>query len=105
MRRKQLFFRLALALAVVMPLLFSGWKRLVDLDFGKDKERFIEWVQEADAPAIQPTLNLFREAKKMGLKVFFITGRRTELTAPTLRNLERIGYEGIDKVYFRPESD
>src|SRR4051812_19678601 len=79
----------------------SSWDRLLALDFGKDKGLFIQWVNEANAKAIAPTLRLYHETKRLGLKVFFLTGRREQLAAATERNLEKIGYRKADGVYFR----
>jgi acid phosphatase len=71
-----------------------------------------EWELSAQAIAIQPTLDLFNLAK--GLKdkdgnpvaVFFITGRYEdpfERTA-TEWNLRKVGYDGWQHLYMRPDS-
>jgi len=53
-------------------------------------------VTQYDAPAIKPVLSLYKRAKKLGVKVFFVTGRPEEpsLRAGTLENLRSAGYTG-----------
>ena len=95
-------------LAIVLDIdetALSGWERLQKLDFGRDRERFIEWVNAADAPPIQPTLELYGEAKRLGVKVFFISFRIESLAAMTRKNLEKAGYGTFDGLFCRPESD
>jgi hypothetical protein len=41
----------------------------------------------------------------LGVKVFFVTGRRTALAERTRVTLAGAGYVKPDAIYFRPESD
>ncbi|MGE0257184.1 MAG: HAD family acid phosphatase [Alphaproteobacteria bacterium] len=61
------------------------------------------WDLLAKAPAIGPTLTLFRRARGLNVSVFFITGRRESQRAATERNLQNAGYQGYAALYMRPE--
>src|SRR4051812_9177394 len=50
-----------------------------------------------NAPAIKPVLNLFKWAKQLNVKVFFITARPEQLRDGTLDNLRAAGYKGQGK--------
>jgi predicted secreted acid phosphatase len=53
-------------------------------------------------PAIPPTRRLFRFARRHGVDVFFITGRRERLREITAGNLHRAGYAGWRRLQMRP---
>ena len=52
------------------------------------------WISQARNQPIAPTLELYRQARKQGVAVFFITGRPESLREPTERNLRAAGYDG-----------
>jgi predicted secreted acid phosphatase len=56
-----------------------------------------------DAPAIEQVRSLFRRAKRLGVAVFFITGRPEALREGTLRNLRAAGYTGKYELFLEPE--
>jgi hypothetical protein len=62
------------------------------------------WELSAEAPALTPTLELFKTAKGKGIAVFFITGRNgdDETRAATEKNLHLAGYEGWTGLIMRP---
>ena len=62
------------------------------------------WVDTASAPAIPGTLRLYKEAQRVGVSVFFITGRPESQRAATERNLKAQGYTNWQKVILRPVS-
>jgi acid phosphatase len=66
-----------------------------------------KWVERADAPAIDPTLTLFRAAKEKGVAVFFVTGRRDSESQRswTIKNLQAVGYDGWAGLSLRPIDD
>jgi acid phosphatase len=81
----------------------SNWATLSAGDFGAKP------VDEALAarpdPAIPSTLALYREARRRGVAVFFITGRSPQARAFTVRNLRDAGYDrGWAGAYFRPRN-
>ncbi len=55
---------------------------------------WIDWINQARDQPILPTLKLYREARRFGMAVFFITGRPGSLRAATERNLRAAGYDG-----------
>jgi acid phosphatase len=56
-----------------------------------------------DAPAWRPVLSLFKRAKALKVKVFFITGRPEAIRKGTLDNLRAAGYTGRYELHLRPE--
>ncbi len=56
-----------------------------------------------DAPPIKPVLSLFKRAKQLKVKVFFITGRPEPIRAGTLKNLRAAGYTGKYELILEPE--
>lgn len=49
-------------------------------------------IAKGDMPAIKSTLELFKNARKNGVSVFFITGRPKKLCPITVKNLKNVGY-------------
>ena len=83
----------------------STWGRLVKDDFARKDEMFVAWVNTHVDPPITPVLELYHESQRLGVKVFFVTGRRTVLADRTRLTLAGAGYVHPDAIYFRPESD
>jgi predicted secreted acid phosphatase len=54
--------------------------------------------------AIQPTLDLFNLAKKKGIAIFLITGRRENTRAHTTSNLTREGFTGYKELILKPDA-
>jgi HAD superfamily, subfamily IIIB (Acid phosphatase) len=72
-----------------------------DFTFGPESQA------EADneiGEAIEPTLQIFNDAKSRGVAVFFVTGRPESQRAHTVSNLEREGYSGWQQLYLKPAS-
>jgi predicted secreted acid phosphatase len=59
-------------------------------------------VLKYDAPAVKPVLSLFKRAKQLKVKVFFITARPEQIKDGTLRNLRDAGYTGKYRVVLQP---
>lgn len=55
-------------------------------------ESWGEWVREAAAPPVPGALEFVRSAEEAGVTVFYVTNRDHALEAPTLRNLQRVGF-------------
>jgi predicted secreted acid phosphatase len=55
-----------------------------------------------NAPAIKPVLGLFNKAKKLGVKVFFITARPEQLRDGSLTNLRAAGFKGKYELILQP---
>jgi hypothetical protein len=61
---------------------------------------------DANRPAIEPTLDIFRYAEGHGIRTFFITGRPANVPGArgqTELNLERAGYSGYTALFLHPE--
>jgi predicted secreted acid phosphatase len=59
-------------------------------------------VAAYDAPAFKPVLSLFKRAKELKVKVFFITGRPDFIRDGTLTNLKAAGYTGKYELILQP---
>jgi predicted secreted acid phosphatase len=59
-------------------------------------------VVKYDAPAIKPILSLFKRAKELKVKVFFITGRPEAIRAGTIDNLKAAGFKGKYGLILQP---
>ncbi len=95
-------------LAVVLDIddtATSTWGRLREDDFARSDRMFVAWETTHSDPAIAPVLDLYHESRQLGVKVFFITARRTDLADRTRFTLAAAGYTDPDAIFFRPESD
>ena len=92
----------------------SNWPRIIADDFGyipsgacnrlpRGPCGSIAWEMMAKAPAIEPTLELFKAARGRKVAVFFITGRPERERAATTRNLRRAGYGGWTQLIMKPD--
>jgi predicted secreted acid phosphatase len=88
----------------------SNWEVIVADDFGrvfdgpcdalpKGPCGWIAWDLRGSTPALAQTLALFRQARTLGVAVFFITGRDETQRAATERNLAAAGYRGYRGLY------
>jgi len=92
----------------------TNWPQLAANDFGYIAEgpcdvlpkgpcSALAWDAKAQAAAIAPTRELFDLAKNLGVKIFFITGRREKERAATAANLQNSGYIGYAKLVMKPD--
>jgi predicted secreted acid phosphatase len=65
---------------------------------------WVQWDLLSRSPAIAPTLALFKQARVLGVAVFFITGREENQRAATRRNLRRVGYGDHQGLYMTGNS-
>jgi hypothetical protein len=75
--------------------------QLDNFTFGTNSQR--EAIDETGVK-IQPTLDLFNLAKRNGVAVFFITGRRENTRAHTESNLKREGFDGWQQLFLKPDA-
>jgi predicted secreted acid phosphatase len=91
----------------------TNWPVIVANDFGRFATGpcllpqgpcgWAAWdLRGQDAP-LEPTLDVFRTARSLGMAVFFISGRPESQRAATERNLKAVGYEGYAQAYFTPD--
>ena len=55
-----------------------------------------------NAPAVKPVRSLFKRAKALGVKVFFVTARPEAIRDGTLQNLRAAGYKGKYELFLEP---
>ena len=82
----------------------SNYPQMLKADFAYDSKVFDAWVQSAQAPAIFGSLRVFKEAQKLGVSVFFITGRHEDERDATERNLREQGFENWQQLTLGPTS-
>jgi predicted secreted acid phosphatase len=93
-------------LAVVLDIdetSLSNYTELLSTSFVWNASAFDAWVKTAAAPAIPGTLRLAKEAQRLNIPVFFITGRSDSETAATESNLHAQGYSW-QQLNLRPAS-
>jgi acid phosphatase len=83
--------KLALVLDIDETAL-SNYKEMAAEDYGYIPSAFDAWEDSAQATAIPGTLRLYQEAQRLGVTVFFITGRGEAHRAATEKNLKDQGY-------------
>jgi acid phosphatase len=92
--------KLALVLDIDETTL-SNYEEMEKAGFAYDSAVFDAWVNSAKAPAIPGTLRLYKEAQRLGVTVFFITGRPEAEREATQRNLHARGFENWQQLFLR----
>lgn len=94
--------KLALVLDIDETTL-SNYEELVREDFANNDIAFNAWVKSAQAEAIPGTLRLYNEAQRLGVSVFFLTGRSEskQLRAPTETDLRTHGFTNWQQLILR----
>ncbi len=80
----------------------SNYEEMMKAGFAYDSAAFAAWVNSAKAPAIPGTLRIYQEAQRLGVSVFFITGRPDAEREATERNLRQQGFQHWQQLYLRP---
>ena len=83
----------------------SNYPHIASMDFGYIPSAWKAWIQEAQAPAIQGVLELYRFARSKDVAVLFITGRYEHERAATERNLRQAGYGEWAELIMKPDGD
>jgi predicted secreted acid phosphatase len=60
---------------------------------------------DVQGSAIIPVLELFNYARKMGVAVFFVTGRQNAQREATIKNLTGVGYSGWADLVMQPDGN
>jgi acid phosphatase len=84
--------KLALVLDIDETAL-SNWDEEMQDDFGYIAKDWNDWVNKKQAPAIDGTLRLYKQALAHKVDVFFITGRGESQRDATAENLKFAGYD------------
>lgn len=107
LRRRAAHKRPGEKLALVLDIdetTLSNYQEEIGADFGFVKKDFDAWALTAQAPAIPGTLRLYKEAQKLGVSIFFITGRAEDEREATGRNLRAQGFDNWQGLALRPLS-
>ncbi len=83
----------------------SNYGQMSRYDFGGNEPIYVALRKKYDAPAIKPTLALYRYAVTHHVAVFFITGRNASERETTLRTLRKAGYDQVAGLMLRPDND
>ena len=79
----------------------SNWDEMSGANFEYDSKAFNAWVESAQAPAIQGTLRVYNAAQRLGVRVFFLTGRPEAQRASTESNLRLQGFSKWQQLILR----
>jgi acid phosphatase len=93
-------------LAIVLDIdetSLSNYDSMIKRDFTGTHIQFHQDILTANAPAIKPTLALYKEALHQGIEVFFVTGRHQSERSATEKNLIQAGYTRWAGLYLRPD--
>ncbi len=71
-------------------------------DFGYVPPEWDAWVAKGEAPAIAPVLAFFQAARKAGVEVIFITGRKESDRPGTEKNLRATGFGDYAALWLKP---
>ncbi len=93
----------------------SSWEVILANDFGRFAAGpcalpegpcgWAAWDQLGKDPPLAPTLGVFRDARELGVAVFFITGRPESQRAATELNLREAGYGGFAGLDMVPDGE
>ncbi len=95
-------------LAVVFDIdetVLSNWANMQRMDFGYVPELWHAWVDRAEAGAIEPVRETYLAARRAGVAVIFLTGRKERDRAATERNLRGQGMNGWERLIVRAVDD
>ncbi|EEF48149.1 acid phosphatase 1 [Ricinus communis] len=70
-----------------------------------DENAFDQWVDLAEAPALQASLNLYKELKHLGFTIFLLTGRSENQRDATVKDLLFAGYSDWEGLFLRGVTD
>jgi acid phosphatase len=96
--------KLALVLDIDETTL-SNYEQMLKAGFAYDKTANDVWIESAKAPAISGTLRLYQEAKRLGISVFFLTGRPEAQRAATELNLHNQGFADWQELILRSPAE
>jgi acid phosphatase len=83
--------------------LLSNLPHMRAMDFGYVPASWDAWVRDGKAPSIKPVCELFRTARRLGVTIFILSGRREADRPGTEKNLQADGIAGYAGLYFKPD--
>ena len=84
--------------------LISNWPLIESLGLGYTVEAWEAWVAAGKAPAIEPVREVYRTARRLGVEVIFLTGRRERQRAGTEKNIRAIGCGDFAALIMKPDA-
>ncbi len=93
--------KLALVLDIDETTL-SNYDQMLQADFAYNAAASDGWIESAKAPAIPGTFRIFQDAKRLGVSVFFLTGRPEAQRPATVLNLHNQGFSDWQELIMRP---
>lgn len=93
-------------LAIVLDIdetALSNLAHMKEMDFGYIPDLWDAWVANHHAPPIEPVLAVYQQAQRLGIEVFFITGRREKDRPGAESNLRASGYGDYVHLYLKPD--
>ena len=92
--------KLALVLDIDETTL-SNWDQMSAANFEYNSRDFNAWIASAQAPPIPGTLRVYDEAQRLGVSIFFLTGRSDSQRASTETNLRLRGFSKWQQLIMR----
>ncbi len=92
-------------LAVVLDIdetALSNLPHMRAFDFGYVPPEWDAWVAKGEAPTIAPVLAFFQAARRAGVEVIFITGRKESDRPGTEKNLRAAGFGDYAALLLKP---
>jgi HAD superfamily, subfamily IIIB (Acid phosphatase) len=83
----------------------STYPEMLDADFAYNPPVFDRWLDSAQATAIPGTVRIYKEAQRLGVSIFFITGRKEAQRAATERNLHAQGFDNWKLLVMLPANN
>ncbi len=93
-------------LAVVFDLdetLLYNWPHIDSLGLGYTSAAWEAWVAAGKAPPIEPVRVVYRTARRLGLEVIYITGRRERQRPGTEKNIRAIDCGEFAELVMKPD--
>ena len=94
-------------LAVVFDIdetMLSNLPQMRAADFGYQASAWTEWVARGEAPVIEPVREVYRTARRLGIKVIYLTGRKERDRPGTEKNLRIAGVDDYAVLLFKPDA-
>jgi predicted secreted acid phosphatase len=92
-------------LAIVLDIdetSLSNYHNMSARQFTATKAQLVKEIHAANLPAVKPILNIYKNALKQGVAVFFVTGRHHSERSATIINLKNAGFKEWSGLYFKP---
>lgn len=82
----------------------SNLRHMREMDFGYLPKLWDEWVEEGTAPALEPVKRIYDTARRLGVTVFFITGRKESDRPGSEKNLRAAGFGDYEQLICKPRA-